>query len=146
MDTVAHLLLGAALSFPDVSGHNTFHLLPKTWVLLELEKGQEERKPRTHRAWASGTQPHLSTGTQGCEVEDMQGKTSQAKKRALEPQEADGTSHGHSFHPSVASKWHLKGLPGSRTIFTGPPGQFQWARGSLHGENHRKGWLQWPPS
>lgn len=63
------------------------------------------------------------------------GNTNQAKKRALGPQEADGTKHGHSVHQSVHSRGQFKGLPGSRTI---PPGQFQWARGSLHGENYRK--------
>lgn len=55
-----------------------------------------------------------------------------------------------SSHLSVLSKWQFKGLPGSRTIFTGPPGQFQWVRGSLRGENYRKSQamgaaiLSWP--
>lgn len=85
-----HLFLGAALAFPDMGGHYTLHLLPKTRVLLELEKGRRESHVHTgpgHQA----PKPHLSTGTQGCGVGDMHGNTGQAKKRALEPQEADGT-------------------------------------------------------
>lgn len=97
----------------------------------------QEREPRTHRAWASGTQAapeHRDPGVWGGRYawEYRPRREPWSPKRLMAP------SHGHAFHSSVGSKWQFKGLPGSRTIFTGPRGQFQWTRDSLHGENYRR--------
>lgn len=60
-------------------------------------EGQEEREPRTHRAWdIRHLTPHLSTGTQEHGVGAIRGNTNQAKESPGGPRKLMAPNYGCS--------------------------------------------------